>query len=339
MALTNKQHEEMRAELKSSFRPLFFFDDDADGLAAFLLFYRFCGEGKGVIVKTTPNITETFLRKVEEYQPDKIFILDIASVEQGFIDKAKTPIVWVDHHEPVKRSSVKYFNPKESNEKDNTPTSVICYEAVRQDLWIAAVGAIGDWFIPGFLDEAAKKYPDLIRKSNYAGELLHETKIGMLARVFSFIMKGQSDTVKKCLNVITKIESPYEILNQETPKGKFIHKRFSFINKKYEALLEQAKKSAKSDFLVFIYEDQISFTGDLSNELLYLFPEKHIVVGRVRSGFLKLSLRSNKNMLSAVNRALNGVNGFGGGHKNACGAVIKEEHFGKFIDSLKKYLG
>ncbi len=341
MALTKKQYKEIRAELENCFRPLIFFDDDADGIAAFLLLYRFCREGKGVIIKTTPNITAgLFLRKVEEYGPDKIFVLDIAEVEQEFIDKAKMPIIWIDHHEPQTRSNVKYFNPKTTNEKDNLPASVICYEAIKQDLWIAAVGAIGDWFIPDFIGEVIKEYPDLIKKSKTknAGEALHKTKIGKLARMFSFITKGKHENVMKCLKVLIRIKSPYEILNQETPQGKFIYKRFSFINKRYRALVERAKKAAKGNFLVFIYDDKMSFTGDLSNELLYLFPKKHIIVGRERNEELKLSLRSNKNILSAMNQALKTIEGLGGGHKNACGAVIKEKDFEKFIDVLKKNL-
>lgn len=338
MSLTDEQYKEIRTELESTHKPLIFFDDDADGVAAFLLVYRFCKEGKGVVIKTTPNITEAFLRKVEEYQPDKILVLDIAEMEQEFIDKAKTPVVWIDHHEPVKRSSVKYFNPRISNIKDNLPTSVICYEAIKQDLWIAAIGAIGDWFIPKFLEEIIKEYPDLIKKSDNAGELLHKTKIGILAKVFSFITKGKSEDVMKCLKVLTRIESPYEILNQETSKGKFIYKRFEFINKKYEALLERAKRAAKKDYLVFIYENANSFTGDLSNELLYLFPKKHIIVGRIRNGELKLSLRSSKAILPAMREALKSINGFGGGHENACGAVIKEEDFKRFMEGLEKNL-
>jgi len=70
----------------------------------------------GVIVKTTPNIDKKFIRKVEEYSPDKIFILDIALVEQDFIDSMKTKIIWIDHHTPIKRyGNVKYYNPRIQN--------------------------------------------------------------------------------------------------------------------------------------------------------------------------------------------------------------------------------
>ena len=84
--LNQKQIKQIREELETCKRPLFFFHDDADGLCSFLLLYRFIKEGKGIIIKTTPRVDEKFLRKVEEYGPDKIFIVDIAIVDQYFLD-------------------------------------------------------------------------------------------------------------------------------------------------------------------------------------------------------------------------------------------------------------
>ena len=95
--LPEKQINEIREELQNCKRPLFFFDDDPDGLSSFLLLYRYVREGSGVVIKTIPNIDNKFLRKVEEYQPDKIFVLDVAKIEQDFIDTVKIPIIWIDH--------------------------------------------------------------------------------------------------------------------------------------------------------------------------------------------------------------------------------------------------
>src|SRR3989344_1279809 len=103
MALSQGEIQQIREHLDNCKNPLFFFDDDQDGLCSFLQLYRYKGEGNGVIVKTTPKITPLFLRKVAEYSPDKIFILDIAVVEQEFINEAKVPIVWIDHHGPFER--------------------------------------------------------------------------------------------------------------------------------------------------------------------------------------------------------------------------------------------
>ncbi len=242
MALTEKQLQGIREELESSFRPLFFFDDDPDGLCSFLLFYRLIKEGKGIVVKSSPNLDEKFLHIVEEYKPDKIFILDKPLVSQDFLDKIKVKVIWIDHHAPVKRKKVTYYNPRINNDADNRPTAYWCYKIADQDLWIAMVGIIGDWHLPVFSKEFSKLYPKLLpKKIAKPEEALFKTEIGRLARIFSFILKGKTQDVMKYVKILTRIKSPYEILKQTTAQGKFIYKRYEKINKEYQELLSQIK--------------------------------------------------------------------------------------------------
>jgi len=242
--LTDKQIEEIRKELDECKNPLFFFHDDADGLASFLLFYRYVKEGHGIIIKTTPNIDDKFLRKVEEYNPDKIFILDIALVEQDFIDKAKRKIIWIDHHTPLKRyGNVKYFNPRINNLKENIPVSFICYQAVKQDLWISMAGCIGDWYWPYFANKFKKEYPDLLPKEiNKPEDALFETRLGKLIRILEFSLKGKTSEAIKCVKILTRVKSPYEITDQKTPAGKYIAKRAGKIEEEYQSLIKKALK-------------------------------------------------------------------------------------------------
>ena len=65
--LTEKDYKKIREELKNCQKPILFFHDDPDGLASFLLLYRYIKEGKGVVVKTYPRIDNKFVNKVEEY--------------------------------------------------------------------------------------------------------------------------------------------------------------------------------------------------------------------------------------------------------------------------------
>ncbi len=342
MTLTDEQHKRIRSELEGSLKPMFFFHDDPDGLASFLLLYRFVKRGKCVVVKkSTPSVGEDFLRKVQEYCPDKIFVLDVAIVEQGFIDKAQAQVIWIDHHEVLKRERVLYFNPRTGSPADNEPVTSLCYKAVRQDEWIAAVGIIGDWFVPEFLPDLRKKYPGLAgEKESSPQDLLFSTRLGLLSKIFSFNLKGKNEDVLKCVKVLTRIESPLEILDRSTSRGRLIFNRYSYINKKYEKLLETAKKAKKGNAIVYIYKNDMSFTGDLSNELLYLYHDALIVVGRERQDAIKLSIRNGKlPVRDALKEALKDVNGHGGGHEYACGAVVKKNDFDAFIESLKKNFG
>ena len=343
MGLTKKQISEIRAELDKSFNPLFFFDDDPDGLASFLLLYRYVKEGHGIVVKATPDLREEFIRKVDEYMPDKVFILDKPDVSQDFIDKVRVNMIWIDHHYPVKRYGIKYYNPRVKRKSDCRPTSYWCYKVVDQDLWIAMVGIIGDWYLPKFRTRFHKKFPDLLPKDIKTPEdALYKTKIGSLARIFSFIMKGRTTEAMQAIRVLTRIKSPYEILDQTTSQGGFIYKRYLGISRVYDELLEDARKQGKKKgkLLVYTYTDlKMSFTGDLSNELLYLFPKKTVIVGRLKSGEMKCSLRSSGvKILPILKKALEGIEGYGGGHDYACGVCVKKKDWDRFLANLKEFL-
>lgn len=344
MALSHNQILQIREHLDTCKKPLFFFDDDQDGLCSFLQLYRYKKEGKGIIVKTTPKLGTVFIKKVEDYEPDKIFILDLAVVEQDFLDQMKAPVIWIDHHGPFERRNVKYFNPRISNLDDNQPTSYMCHQVVEKDVWIAAIGCIADWFLPPFIEEFKKQYPDLIDKPYTApGDIIYNSRLGHLVRVFSFVLKGKTDDVMRCVKVLTRIESPHEILNQETAQGKFIYKQYEKANKMYEPLLMDVLKTAEKSndkLIIFTYkDDKTSFTSDLSNEAIYRYPSNIIIVAREKNDEMKCSLRASSMILPPlIEKALAGLDGYGGGHEHACGLNIKSHHFEEFIERFRKML-
>lgn len=344
--LTEKEVGQLRDELLSCKRPLFFYHDDPDGLASFLLCYRFIGEGRGLPVKAYPRITvDLFARKVADFDPDRVFVLDVAMMDQEFIDEVKVPIVWVDHHDPLKRDRVKYFNPRLRG--INVPTPVLIWQVMGedrpQDLWIATTGAVGDWFLPDFAKEFRNEYPELLpEECETVEDALFNSRLGILVKVFSFNLKGPVGDALKAVKVLSRIEDPYEILEQRTSKGKFLWKRFESINKLYEKCLSDALAADSDDGLfVFTYsDDKLSLTKDVANEILYKL-KKVVVVGRERSGEMRCSLRApaNVNLLAALEKALVDVEGYGGGHEQACGAAIKKKDFERFLDNLRRELG
>ncbi len=342
--LNKGQYKQILEELDNCKRPIYFFHDDADGLCSFLQLYRYKKEGKGVCVKSQPKVDERFFKVVKEYQPDKIFILDLAILTEDFVDEfRKIPIIWVDHHGPAEIKGVKYFNPRTENKDDNVCVSELCYHVIenKDDLWIAATGIVGDWQLSEVTKEFSGKYPELLPKDTDKPEkALFDTPLSRLVRIFNFILKGPTQEVMKCVKILTRIKTPYELLNGETAQARYILRRFEKIDKLYEELLEYAMKkvSKKKILLVKYQENKMSFSGELANELLYRFPDKVIIVGRVKSGEVKSSLRSgaNINIAKALEKALKGVRGYGGGHEHACGACIQEEDFDKFLEQLEE---
>ncbi len=338
--LTPAQISLLQEELKTSQNPLFLYDADADGLASFLLLYRIHREGKGVRVSASSKIGPEFLRKVQELNPDKIFILDVPLLDQEFVSQAKRPIFWIDHHQPQEISGVQYFNPRIKDPDAYVPTTSMAYQVSHnpEDLWIAAAGCLADWHLPDFIDEFIVQYPDLLPEKCDLTAALYKHPVGKLVKLFFFLQKGPSFEVRKSIAILSKIKSPREIFNQETASGKFLYKRFEKVNARYEALLAQAKqKITKSKIILFTYSSaQWSFTTNIANELAALYPQKVIIIARQKSGEMKASIRAQFRIVDALEKALIGINGSGGGHPNACGAVVKEEDWERFVEKFKE---
>ena len=335
--LTKKQITFLREELATAKNPLFFYDSDGDGLASFLLLYRINKEGKGYRVTTSSSLNESFMRRVEEWNPDKIFILDIPNVDQEFLDKAKRPVFWIDHHKPQERQKVHYYNPRIKNPDAYIPTSRMCYQVSDQDLWLATAGSLADWHMPSFISKFIKKHKYFLNKKKDLPNTVFKSKVGMLVKLLFFIQKGPSKEVTKAVKVLTRINSPEEIFNEETSQGKFIHRRFIEVNKRYEDLFKEAKKSVtRSKLILFYYNEQKwSFTANLANELMARHQSKYIIIARLKSGSYKCSLRG-KNVATVLEQALQGVSGHGGGHPDACGAVVDEQDWDVFLKEFKR---
>ncbi len=340
--LTDKQTEEIRTLLESSENPLIFFHDDADGIASFLLLWRFLGRGHGVIVKSNPRVKAEYLRKVDEYSPDKIFIVDLALIDEDFVIGAKekgVDITQIDHHAPLKIPGLRVFNSRLNNA--NVPASQLCYEAVNCCEWIAAFGITGDWHLPPFRELLEEKYPGLLPMSIKRPEdALFSSPLGELVKIISFSVKGPVSEAMKSVKALTRVKSPYDILRRESKEGRFIFSLYEKYYSYYDELLSRARKTAEKsgEFLFFSYEGaKHSFSKELANELLYLYPDKIVVVARRHNNEFKMSIRTrDKPIPPVLNKALEGVDGYGGGHEFACGACIKEEYIDKLIRGLKE---
>jgi single-stranded DNA-specific DHH superfamily exonuclease len=343
--LSEKEIKKIRKILESSKNPLILFDDDADGLSSFLLIYRYMKEGKGAIIKKFPYISKDYLRKVEELNPDLIIILDLAKVSEEFIEGTNKQILWIDHHEPQNPSqcNVMYFNPRNKGDgKEHIPVSYMCYQIVQQDLWIAMAGFVGDWFLYPLKEKFIERYPDLLLKdAETPPQALFGSQIGKISKIFNFLLKGTVKDAMKYTKILTRIKSPNEILKGETPQGKKILKEFEKKNIEYEQLRDNALEQVREDDPVLLFNypsSKNSFTSELSNELLFHYPKKVIIIARENNGEMKCSLRSSGDIFVSeiLRKALQEVRGHGGGHDYACGACIEKDDFDRFLEIVRE---
>ena len=339
--LTEKQVEEIREHLEKAQAPLFFFDNDADGLSSFLLLRRSINRGKGIAIKSFPELNVSYARKIHELNPDYIFVLDKPAVSSGFLEEVKNlnlPLVWIDHHNIPKpeNNDIYYYNPY-FNDKTTEPVSYLCYKIAekKEDLWIAMVGCIGDGTFPEFSEEFGEKYPELWGNVKTAFQALYTTEIGKISRILGFGLKDRTSKVVAMLKFLSSVKSPYEILDEE--KAKSILQRFKQINSKYSQLVEKAKKFSKGKLLFFQYGGELSISADIANELIFLYPDKAIVVAYIKGAKANVSLRWKDNIREITLKAIEGLEGAtGGGHEHATGAQVQVEDLPKFKENLMK---
>ena len=340
--LPEEKYSELLKELDECQNPLFIFDDDPDGLCSFLLFYRYKKIGDWCFVKSLPKVSGDFVRYINN-ENDKIFILDMPEIDDDFFDNVNKPIIWVDHHPHEHPQHVKSFNPHDHgyNEKD-TSTTALCYKTVNQDLWLASIGAVADWTMPDYIEKFKEIYPDLLNKDIInAPDALFNSKLSKLIEIFSMILKGNTKISKQCIKKLMNIKSPYELLLNDSKDTKFINKKISGIMNEYNEILKDALNTKTEDgLLLYIYSEMYnSFSSEISNYLQYKNPNDLVIVGRLKNGEYKLSIRSqNHNLNEILNKILIGLDAHGGGHDNACGACVREEHFDEFILRIKNEL-
>ncbi|MBU3906710.1 MAG: hypothetical protein KKA64_00495 [Nanoarchaeota archaeon] len=344
--LTEGQIKEIKEHLEKAQNPLFFFDNDGDGLCSFLSLRRYLKKGKGVAIKSFPDLDASYFRKVQELNADYIFVLDKPIISDEFFKKVEQhniPLVWIDHHE-VKAEIpefVYYYNPVLNKDKNNEPVTYLCYQITRnkEDLWVSVVGCISDKFLPDFYHEFEKLYPDLSIKSNDAFDVFYKSPIGKIGKMFSFGLKDSTTNVINMLKFLMQVKTPYEVL-EENSKNHSMHYRYEQITLKYQKLLKKAEETAKNSkkLLFFQYGGDLSMSADLANELSYLFPSKVIVVVYIIGAKANVSVRGKK-IREIVLKSIEGLdNATGGGHEDAVGAQVKIEDLEKFRERLVKLI-
>ena len=342
--LTKKQITEIHEHLEKAQNPIFFFDNDGDGLCSFLLLQRFIGRGKGVAMKSADS--GNYFKKVMELNADYIFILDKPVVSEKFfkeVEQVNIPVVWIDHHDMKNKipDFVNYYNPI-FNDGNNEPVTELCYRITKreQDLWIAVVGCISDHFVPDFYFEFKEKYPDLTIDSKNVKEIYFKSQIGKIGRIFNAGLKDRTTNVVNMLKFLMKAKTPYEVL-EESRHNQTMHKKFKEINERYERLLEKAKSQGNNEKVLFFqYGGEMSISSDLANGLRYEFPEKIIVVIYVSGDKVNISVRG-ENVREIVLEVIKNLDGAtGGGHEKAVGARVKvkdlEEFKKRFSELVEK---
>ncbi|MCH7567988.1 MAG: hypothetical protein IIA87_01070 [Nanoarchaeota archaeon] len=345
--LTKKQLSEIREHLERAQNPVFFYDNDADGFCSYVLFRRFLGRGKGVAVRTHPNIDAGYAKKAQEFGSDYVFILDRPFLGKEFveeIEKLQLPIVWIDHHD-IKENINDYgydnifvYNPTRTSykksKKSNEPVTYLAYKVVnrKEDVWIAVMGCISDHYMPDFIKEFAKEYSEYWRQQiaiEKPFDAYYKTEIGFLARALGFGLKDSITHVVQLQNFLVSCKSPADVLS-EIESNRPFGKKYRELRKKYDLLIEKAKKNVDGKIIFFCYGGNLSISSDISNELSFLYPGRFIIVGYMMESISNLSIRGD-DVKSLIEKLLPRFkDSRGGGHRNAVGVRLQTEDLERF---------
>jgi single-stranded DNA-specific DHH superfamily exonuclease len=332
--------QEIRDQLESSQNPLFFYDNDVDGLCSFLILRRSIGRGRGIAIKSFPDLKEQYFRKVEELNPDAVFILDKAEVSREFIesvDQRGIPITWIDHHESktdkdlIEKTS--YYNSMPEAE----PVTYLAQKVFnrQEDLWLATIGCVSDVYMPDFAEKFENMYPELFNSKLSAFDALHATEVGKIAKMLNF---GLMDTITNVVNLVKylfKATDVYSVL-EENQNTKHFHKRYAKLNEFYNKQIKKAEElfDKNSPVLFFTYSGETSMSAEISNKLFYNHKDKLIVVAFKRPDKSNISIRG-KDALKITKKAIEGIDGAtGGGHEEATGAMVPIDDFETFKKNI-----
>lgn len=347
MALTPEAIQDIQERLVHAARPLIFFDDDADGLTSFLLTYTYNKNAIPLRAAMGPELKTDFKRYVDEHQPDLILVLDKPRADPEFFKEVRTPTIWLDHHDPTVQephtwpyNHLTYYNPALGNTEDHRPVAYWMRQVTNGPLWLATLGVTSDWDT-SLLDAFREEHPALAPETNDIHEALFNSPLGEIIRVLNFSLKGRTSAINKNLQALTKITQPQELLETNTPASKHIHKHTKPLLKEYQRQLQEALSSdEEEDLFVHVFEHiEQSFVADIANELLIRTQANVIVVARNDGKRVNLSMRSHDVELPPIlEYALQTVDGYGGGHTNACGGSVAVTNWEEFLSRVKEQI-
>lgn len=342
---TKKQKEEILEHLDRAKNPVFFYDNDADGLCSFLIIRRYLGRGKGVSIRSYPGLDASYAKKAEELNADYVFVLDKPVLSEDFVNHISLlgiPLVWIDHHDVennlAKRENFFIYNPSKNKGKNKStePVTYLVYDLTKrsEDMWIALIGCIADHYMPKFFSDFSRIYPNFWAK-NIAKpfDVYYKTEIGRVAQALGFGLKDSISNVVELQNFLIGSAGPEDVL-LEMGEDRAFGKRYRIINSKYIQLLDKARENISDKCIFFYYGGDMSISADISNRLCYDFPDKYIAVAYIKGGITNISLRGKgvKKVLARIIDKLEGASG--GGHEDAVGARIKSEDLEKFKEFL-----
>lgn len=301
-------------------------DYDVDGIcSAAIIMYDLKIKNKNF-----ENLADRFQEKNEkliEFSKEfkSVIFLDVSKISFENLLNFKNVLI-LDHHEVENYgNNIFYINPRIDNKDIYIPTSYIAQKILnfKETLWVSACGIVGD---QGF-----KYCKDILKNFKINEKNWKRTRIGKIVRIIDAVrvIKGKEGSKKLAKYIFENIDDMNKIFRFE--------KYYKIYNKEIERILTDFNKNKIENKHVVFYEvkSKYPFASTIATILSNKIKGKIIAIAQKYEDY-KVSLRSNIiDLNNLCKEILKDLNGFGGGHRQAAAATIKDEESYKiFVDRL-----
>ncbi|MEK6926800.1 MAG: DHH family phosphoesterase [Nanoarchaeota archaeon] len=338
--MNSEKIKKIKEHLENARNPVFYYDNDADGLCSFILLRKFIDRGKGVAIRSYPEIDERYAGRAEEFGSDYVFVLDKPVLSVKFVEKIKSlgiPLVWIDHHHVDNREYSEMYENFHAYSFDEPVTS-ICFELSgrKEDTWLAVAGCIADHYLPEFAKEFGKENPELWKSGiKEPFDALYGTEIGRVARAINFGLKDSITNVVALQNYLIKCKNANAVL-EENKNNEFLRKKVEDLEKIKNRVVGEAEETKEGNLIFYSYGGEFSISSDIANELAHRNKGCYVCVAFVKGGVGNISIRG-KGVSKILKKLLKEFeHATGGGHEDAVGARVASKDLDKFKERFRE---
>jgi single-stranded DNA-specific DHH superfamily exonuclease len=342
IAMYFKKAVEFLKDLKEKEDVIIIFNNDADGITscAMIMKYLSTKKIKPYIISQPMPPDKNLMKRIQLSLPKKVIFLDMAiDQESSIIKRLKgfSSILVVDHHKvfmDLNEEGVVHYNPRFDEGDVYKSTAYLTYKilseimSMENNLWIAAVGMIGDYNL-----ENSKDLVEMIKKKYNINDL-HDS---FLAKISHMIEAARSAKALTCEEITEKfiIAKDYEdllILDE-------LVKPYEEIQKEIEKIKEDFEKNAEitGNLMLYNIKSKYNLSSAISTIVSGRHKNKIVIVYEKKGNKIKMSARNqgkNFDLDYILKKATKGMRASAGGHKMAAGAVIEEKDWDLFKKRL-----
>lgn len=332
---------------------------DTDGVcSAFLLTKLLEGQGCEVAQHATrnvPRVTQDLMLEILEAKPEIVIMVDFAED----IDKAARRLTVhaidscvIDHHVPRDYrfpNGMVYSNPHQ--EKKTMPCSAYIYDIcssiidMKKYIWIAATGTISDYGAaerPDMIKKVMAEYPDLFETKEIDQEKLRKTTFGVLGNMLnSASVWGEYQGIEMSFEVLMSCETPSDLMAKDTSKKRMLWMKFDEVEEELRHVVEEfrARHNTEGYVKYMKFESQFGIQATAATVISGEYDNCVVMLIRRKPKMFSASMRdqSGKHDLNAIiQKALEGLDGRGGGHAKASAVKVAARDFPEFFDRFLK---